>query len=88
MNALRGLILLCVLLAACARDIAGFSREERLTGYGTALLLAGKPELAAVAYGLRRPVTSAKQPRPLTVRVSEGETVGGWFSPLINLFQR
>lgn len=58
--------LLCLLLSSCAQDIAGLKRNERLTLYGTALTLAGKPELAAVAYGLRRPVTSAKQPQEVT----------------------
>lgn len=47
-------------LASCARDIAGLTRNERLTIYGSALTLAGKPELGAIAYGLR---TAAKQPR-------------------------
>lgn len=50
-------------LASCARDIAGLSRNERLTLYGSALTLAGKPELGAIAYGLR---TAAKQPRNVT----------------------
>lgn len=54
--------LLVLLLPACAQDIGGLSREERLTLYGTALTLAGKPEIGAIAYGLRRPVPSAKQP--------------------------
>lgn len=59
-------IIACSLLASCARDIAGLSRNERLTLYGTALTLAGKPEFGAIAYGLRKPVTSAKQPREVT----------------------
>ncbi len=57
------LIMVSSFLASCAGDIAGLSRDERLTLYGTAATLAGKPELAAIAYGLRRPVTSAKQPK-------------------------
>lgn len=58
----RLLASLILLLASCSNDIAGLSRNERLTLYGSALILAGKPELGAIAYGLRRPVTSAKQP--------------------------
>lgn len=54
--------LAALFLSSCSQDIAGFSRNERLTIYGTALTLAGKPELGAVAYALRRPTTSAKQP--------------------------
>jgi hypothetical protein len=57
------LILVSSFLASCAGDIAGLSRDERLTLYGTAATLAGKPEFAVIAYGLRRPVTSAKQPK-------------------------
>lgn len=56
------LAILPLLLAACAGDIAGISRNDRLTLYGAGLTLAGKPELAAIAYGLRRPVTAPKQP--------------------------
>jgi hypothetical protein len=52
-----------LVLPSCAGDIAGLSREERLTLYGGAAMLAGKPELAAVAYALRKPSTAAKQPR-------------------------
>ncbi len=51
------------LLPSCAGDIAGLSRDERLTLYGTAATLAGKPEFAVIAYELRKPVTSAKQPK-------------------------
>jgi hypothetical protein len=58
--------LLCLLLSACSNDIAGLSRNERLTLYGTALTLAGQPEFGAIAYGLRKPVTDAKQPREVT----------------------
>ena len=49
-------------IASCARDIAGLTRNERLTIYGSALTLAGKPELGAVALALRRPATAAKNP--------------------------
>lgn len=56
------LFIACLLISSCAKDIGGFTRDERLTIYGAALTLAGKPEFGAVAYGLRRPVTSAKQP--------------------------
>lgn len=56
------LAILPLLLAACAGDIAGFSRNERLTAYAIGLTLAGKPELAAIPYALRRPVTAPKQP--------------------------
>lgn len=57
---MRLLAILTVLLSSCARDIAGLTRNDRLTLYGSALTLAGKPELGAIAYGLR---TAAKQPR-------------------------
>lgn len=57
------LLLPCLFCFSCTQDIAGLSRDERLTIYGTALTLAGKPEIGAIAYGLRRPVTSAKNPR-------------------------
>lgn len=60
------LIIATLGIASCARDIAGFSRNERLTIYGSALTLAGKPELGAVAYALRRPATAAKQPVTVT----------------------
>lgn len=60
---IRFSILCCLCLSGCAQDIAGFTRDERLTLYGTAATLAGKPEIAAIAYGLRKPVTSAKQPK-------------------------
>lgn len=53
-------------LTSCAQDIAGLTRNERLTIYGSALTLAGKPELGAVAYALRRPTTAAKQPVNVT----------------------
>jgi len=57
------LILVSSFLASCSNDIAGLSRNERITLYATAATLAGKPEIAAIAYGLRLPVTSAKQPQ-------------------------
>ena len=60
------LIFTCLLFSSCARDIAGFSRNERLTLYGAGLTLAGKPELGAIAYGLRRSTTAAKQPQNVT----------------------
>ena len=53
-------------LASCAQDIAGLTRNERLTIYASALTLAGKPELGAVADALRRPATAAKQPVTVT----------------------
>lgn len=56
------LAILPLLLVACEQPIAGISRNDRLTLYGAGLTLAGKPELAAIAYGLRRPVSSAKNP--------------------------
>lgn len=59
----RLLAILPLLLASCAGDIAGLSRDERLTAYAVGLTQAGKPELAAIPYALRRPVTSAKQPK-------------------------
>lgn len=59
---LVALLLLLLLLSSCTRDIAGLSRNERLTLYGTALTLAGKPEFGVIAYGLRRTVTAPKQP--------------------------
>lgn len=49
-----------LLLPSCAGDIAGISRDERLTLYGTAAALSGRPEIAAIAYGLRKPSTSGK----------------------------
>ena len=55
-------IALVFCLIGCSQDIAGLSRNKRLTFYGAALTFAGQPELGAVAYGLRRPVTSAKNP--------------------------
>lgn len=55
-----------LLLSSCSQDIAGITRNDRLTIYGTALSLAGKPDLGSIAYGLRRPVTGAKQPRRIT----------------------
>lgn len=48
-----------ILLSSCARDIAGLSRNERLTLYGTAATMAGHSEYAPIIYGLR---TSAKNP--------------------------
>jgi hypothetical protein len=53
------LILSAVFLTSCARDIAGLSRNERLTLYGTAAAMAGHPEYAPIIYGMR---TSAKNP--------------------------
>lgn len=60
---MKTILFTCLLLSACAGDIAGLSRNERLTIYGTAAALAGKPEIATIVYGLR---TSAKQPREVT----------------------
>jgi hypothetical protein len=57
------LILVSSFLASCSNDIAGFSRNERLTLYATAATLTGHPELAAAAQALRLPTTSAKQPQ-------------------------
>lgn len=65
-NARKVPVVAALLLASCAGDIAGISRDERLAVYGAALTLAGKPELAAIPYALRRPVTSAKQPREVS----------------------
>jgi hypothetical protein len=53
------LTLFALLLSSCARDIAGLSRNERLTFYGTAATMAGHPEHTPIIYGLR---TSAKNP--------------------------
>ncbi len=47
---------------SCAQDIAGLTRNECLQVYGDVLTLAGNPELGKIAHGLKRPVTSAKQP--------------------------
>lgn len=59
---LAALLVALLALPSCSNDIAGISRDDRLTLYGAGLTLAGKPELAAIAYGLRRPVTAPKQP--------------------------
>jgi hypothetical protein len=53
------LLIAFISLTSCARDIAGLSRNERLTLYGTAASMAGHPEYAPIIYGLR---TSAKNP--------------------------
>lgn len=63
---LAAIIAASLALPSCSQDIAGISRNDRLTLYGAGLTLAGKPELAAIAYGLRRPVTGAKQPVAVT----------------------
>jgi hypothetical protein len=59
---MKTLLCLPVLFCSCSHDIAGLSRNERLTLYATAATLIGHPELAAAAQALRRPTTSAKQP--------------------------
>jgi hypothetical protein len=60
------LMILSSFLASCSNDIAGISLNDRLTLYATAATLTGRPELAAAAQALRRPVTSAKQPANVT----------------------
>lgn len=62
-NARKVPLLAALLLSSCSNDIAGLSLNERLTLYGSALTLAGNPELGAIAYGLR---TAAKQPVNVT----------------------
>lgn len=57
------LVLLMATLSACSHEIAGLSRNERLFLYSAALVATGHTEVGAVVYGLRRPVTSAKQPQ-------------------------
>lgn len=53
---------LCFFLVSCAQDIGGLSRNERLALYSAALTASGHPMEGAIVYGLRRPVTAAKQP--------------------------
>lgn len=55
-------LMLILILPACTQDIAGLTRNERLTLYSTALLATGHPEASNLVYALRRPVTQAKQP--------------------------
>jgi hypothetical protein len=57
------LLLSALLLTSCARDIAGLTRDERLTLYGTAVVVAGHPQYAPLIHALR---TSAKQPVDVT----------------------
>lgn len=61
---MKTLILLSVLLlTSCARDIAGLTRDERLTLYGTAVVVGGHPQYAPLIRALR---TNAKQPVDVT----------------------
>lgn len=57
------LLLPVLLLTSCAHDIAGLTRDERLTLYGTAVVVAGHPQYAPLIRALR---TSAKQPVDVT----------------------
>lgn len=58
-NARKVPLIAALLLSSCAGDIAGLTRNERLTLYGTALAATVNAELGAIAYGLR---TAAKNP--------------------------
>lgn len=59
----RLLLIIPLVLPACAGNIAGLSAVQRDGLYSTAAVLSGRPELVPVIYGTRRVVTSAKQPR-------------------------
>lgn len=64
------LLLSILLLSSCARDIAGLSRNERLSLYGTAAAMAGHPEYTPIINSLR---TSAKQPVEIPLEGPEPE---------------
>jgi hypothetical protein len=57
---------IAMMLTSCANDIAGLSRDERLAIYGTVATVAGQPEIASIAYGLRRNLSSAKAPKNIS----------------------
>lgn len=56
-------LLWLVLLSGCTRDLAGFSRQERLQLYALGATLAGHPEAGAALGVLARAV--GKNPRPV-----------------------
>lgn len=60
---MKKLAFLCLVLSSCSGDIAGLKPAQRDEIYVGLLTAAGYREYSSLVYGIRRSVTSAKNPQ-------------------------